>query len=63
MTLLWKIPKVSGLNGDDVWVVVQDWHLNKIIWLINCFCSWKKSSQDKVLCGNILMIPYLVICN
>ena len=33
----------SGLNGDDVWVVVTDWLLNKIMQLINWFCSWKKT--------------------
>ena len=46
----------AGLSGDDVWVVVADWQLNKIMWLINCFCSWKKSSQDKVMHGNIYQI-------
>lgn len=37
---------ITGLNGNDV--------LNKIMWYISCFCSQKKSSQDKVTCGNTL---------
>lgn len=37
---------ISGLNPGDV--------LNKISWLINCFCSYNNSSRDKVICGNTL---------
>ena len=52
-----RVPTHQWLNGYDVHMVVAGWHLNKIIWLINCFCSWKKSSQFKVICGNIFMNP------
>lgn len=35
--------------------------LNEIMWLMNCFCIWKMSFQNKVRCGNAFMISYLVI--
>lgn len=35
---------INGLNRDDVHMMVAGWQLNKNMWLINCFCSWKKSS-------------------
>lgn len=52
----WHIP--HSVNRDDLRVVVADGLLNWIMCLINCFCSWKKSSHNKLICGNIFWIPY-----